>query len=113
MANKLYRLYCEICNWKKITDGKDVDGILEIKTSPIPGGIPQLDPETKEIKTSKSKKQPKKLRCPKCGRVVIPREINDPQTEADEKKEMEKRKEQLDEEIRVIRSKAGSARLKI
>ena len=47
MAVKLYKLYCEICNWKRITDGSDIQDLYEIKTSPIPGGVPKYDKESK------------------------------------------------------------------
>jgi len=83
-----YRLYCEICNWKKLTDGKDID-LFEIKTCPVPGGYPKTDPVTKITTPAKSKPQPKKFRCPQCGRAVIPRKIDDPQNTIDEKKKIE------------------------
>lgn len=91
MSVKLYQLYCEICNWKRITDGSDIGDLFELKTSPIPGGIPELDPETKKTVIKKSLPRTKKFRCPKCGRGVLPRKIPNPQEEADRKKqELEK-----------------------
>ena len=68
-------LYCEICNWKKISDGSDIKEMIEIKTSPIPGGSPVLDPITKETIVPKNKKQTRRFKCPQCGRVVIPRKL--------------------------------------
>ena len=103
MSKKFYRLYCEVCNWKKITDGTDID-LFKLKTSNIPGGVPKLDPVSKKTITPKSIKQPKKYRCPNCGRVVIPRKISNPQEKIDqhcEELEQERKKiewENLDQE---------------
>ena len=72
-STKLYRLYCEICNFNLVTDGRDTDKLVEIKTSPIPGGIPKKDILTGNMTVPKSIKQPKKFRCPKCGRIIVPR----------------------------------------
>lgn len=77
MSIKRYQLYCEICNYKKITTGHEAVGFVELSTSPIPGGIPFLDNESK-IVVPKSKSQPKKLKCPKCGRLIIPRKLATP-----------------------------------
>ena len=83
MSKKVYQLYCEICNWKKITDGSDID-LFQLKTADIPGGVPKLDPVEKKIVVPKSLKQRKKFRCPKCGRVVVPRKIANPQEKIDQ-----------------------------
>lgn len=101
MSSKLYRLYCEICNWKKITKGDDVDDFYEIPTSPVPGGVPKTDPATKELIAPKTTRQPRKFRCPRCGRVVIPRKISDPQGELDEKIEMEEKLKERAENERL------------
>lgn len=81
-------MYCEICNWKKLTNGSDID-LFEIKTSPIPGGYPKRDPVTNANISSKSKMQPRKFRCPKCGRAIVPKKIKDPQNTIDEKMKIE------------------------
>jgi predicted RNA-binding Zn-ribbon protein involved in translation (DUF1610 family) len=75
MSVKTYQLYCEICGYKRISDGSDVHDLLEIKTSPIPGGVPFVDPQTKKIIVPKSQNQRKKFRCPKCGRIIMARQI--------------------------------------
>jgi hypothetical protein len=82
MPKKIYCLYCEICNWKRISDGSDLEDLYEIKKSPVPGGVPELD-ENKKIVEKKSKPQPKKFRCPKCGRPVSFKEIKNPQEKID------------------------------
>ena len=93
MGIKTYQLYCEICNWKKITDATDVEEKLyEHKTSPIPGGAPQLDPVEKKTVVKKAQQQPRKFRCPQCGRVVIPKQIGDPQENIDLKNDLKQRK---------------------
>ena len=105
MAKKVYRLYCEICNWKRVSDGSDLDDLYEIKKAPVPGGIPKLD-ENKKIVEKKSKSQPKKFRCPQCGRSIGFKEIENPQEKIDriqqeQRAQQERREwEALEEEAR-------------
>lgn len=70
-----YMLYCEICNWKKVSDGSDIKKMIELQTSPIPGSPPTLDPVTKKTIIHKNKKQTRRFKCPQCGRVIIPRKL--------------------------------------
>jgi hypothetical protein len=72
-----YRLFCEICNWKKITDGTDLGDLKDIVLSP---------------NAPKSKK--KGFKCPKCGRIVFPVKVNDPQRETDENEDIKSRREE-------------------
>jgi hypothetical protein len=40
-------IFCEPCAFKTIIEKEEtVNDFVEIKTSPIPGGIPELDPKT-------------------------------------------------------------------
>ncbi len=75
MAVKLYQLYCDFCGYKRISDGSDVKDLREVKTSPIPGGIPFIDPLTKKVVAPKSSSQRKRFKCPKCGRSIMARQI--------------------------------------
>lgn len=104
--NKLYQLYCEICNWKKITDGSDVDDLYQIKTSPLPGGVPKRDAVTKKVVVPESKKQPTKFRCPSCGRVVIPRKLETKSQELVEAQREKERREVLRKEWEEADAKA-------
>ena len=97
MSIKLYQLYCEICNWKKITDGSDIGDMVEVKTSPIPGGVPKIDKETKKVVVPKTQKQTRRFKCPKCGRLVKPRKIANPQEIIDNKNELKERMRLRDE----------------
>ncbi len=98
MSVKWYQLYCDYCGYKRITDGSDIHDLREIITSPIPGGTPQLKPAEKKAVTpilhapaevtngtiiSKSIPQRKKFKCPKCGRVVMARQIQRTEHETD------------------------------
>jgi hypothetical protein len=74
----VYRLNCEICSWNKIVKGEEL-GLHELKTSPVPVNTKRWDSVKNELVQIDVKKQPKKLRCPKCGRVVIPKKIDDSQ----------------------------------
>jgi len=95
MSLKTYLLYCEPCNWKRITDGSDVQDLVEIKRSPIPGGYPKLDPVTKKVIKPKPKKQPRQFKCPGCGRGILPKKIPNPQAAIDQKLEEENRGERI------------------
>lgn len=74
MAIKTYLLYCEICNYKKITTSHG-EALTEIKTSPLMIEAPKLDPETKKGTLPKFKAQKKRFKCPQCGRVIFPRKL--------------------------------------
>ena len=54
-----YMLICNNCSNKVFTDGKDLGGLVEVPTAPIPK---KGDGKNKEVV-----KQKKKLKCPKCG----------------------------------------------
>ena len=71
MSVKKYIIYCEICSHKQYTDGSD--DFVEIKTAPIPQGIPYIDPLTKKTVKPVAKAQMKKIKCPGCGRGVTPK----------------------------------------
>ena len=89
MATKLYQLYCEICHWRKITDGSDVNQMHEIPTTPLMITLPKI--EEGKPAAAKFQKRPKRFRCEQCGRVVSPRVIEDPQFKLDEQLELENR----------------------
>lgn len=115
MSVKLYRLYCDVCNWKLVTDGSDeiAKGLVEIKTSPIPMGIPKLDEETHKIIESSSKKQIRKFKCPKCGRGIRPVKIQDTQDQVDSQKEIKKRIKERNDENWTIGRKESTERFEI
>jgi|GEM_PF-2790260 hypothetical protein len=79
----MYQLYCQICNWKKITDGGDIKNLTEVKTSNIQREIPKFDKKEKKTILSKDKIRKKRFKCPNCGRVVFPKKIDDPQADID------------------------------
>jgi predicted RNA-binding Zn-ribbon protein involved in translation (DUF1610 family) len=83
MSTRLYRLYCEYCNWNLVTDGTDKAAkcLKEMVVAEVPGGSPKIDPETKKIVLPKSKKPKKKFKCPKCGRGITPRIIKEANAE--------------------------------
>ena len=65
----LYQLFCELCAYKRLTDGTDVGDLVEVRTSPIPRGAPTLDPEM-NISVPPAIRQQKRFKCPNCGRVI-------------------------------------------
>lgn len=91
MSIKQYQLYCEHCGYKRFSDGSDVQDLVQLKTSDVPGGVPQLDPLAKKtiisgglhqpgiektgVIVKKDIKQPKKFKCPQCGYIIKPRVV--------------------------------------
>lgn len=73
--NKLYLFYCQICGFKKITDASGEKDFQEHPSPSIPGSIPYLDPFTNETVKPKERKQYKKFKCPSCGRIIVPKKI--------------------------------------
>ena len=91
-----YLFYCEICNWKLVSDNPCPKNLQEFKTASIPTNIPKLDPQTQKIVTSPDKKRLRRFKCPKCGRVFRPKKIANPQEVIDMKQaevEAKKRRE--------------------
>ena len=97
MSKKFYRLYCEICNWKKVTDGsaESMEGLHEITStqSDIPGGVPKHDPETNQITQRPHQKRQRTFRCPNCGRPVRAKQTQDPQAKIEAKRDEIRRQE--------------------
>jgi hypothetical protein len=75
MAIKRYRLYCQHCHYNRLSDGADLSDLVEIPQAEIQGNIPHLDPVTKKTIAPKSKKRPKRFRCPDCGRMIAPKKL--------------------------------------
>jgi hypothetical protein len=103
---KRWFIYCEPCTYRQIitADKPEAENLVEIPTSPIPGGSPVLDPETKKAKEKPAMTQPKKFKCPQCGRGVraikLPdvyakayKEIDDQVRKKEEEAEKQKRLE--------------------
>lgn len=86
----LYQFLCANCGWKKITESTEI-GLAEVKSSPIPRGIPHMDPVTGDMITPKFLKPKKKYKCPNCGQVISPKTIENPQEVVEQKMNMEKR----------------------
>ena len=95
----VYKLHCEVCNFTKVVKGEET-GLHEIKTSPIPINVKKWDDIKNEFVNVDVKKQPKKLRCPKCGRLVIPKKVEDSQKSLEAKvAEIDRAKRIEDEKI--------------
>ena len=72
---KQYQFFCDNCNYKRLTNGSDIQDLIPVKTSPVPGSIPYIDPLTKKTIYPPAKSQKKKFKCPKCGKIIIAKEI--------------------------------------
>jgi predicted nucleic-acid-binding Zn-ribbon protein len=75
MSVKHYQLYCEICGYKRLTDGTDIQDLVPIKTSKIQQELPFIDPLTKKTVVPPYKAQRLRFKCPKCGRVIMSKQI--------------------------------------
>jgi predicted RNA-binding Zn-ribbon protein involved in translation (DUF1610 family) len=100
MSLKSYQFLCEHCGYKRFSDGTDIKDLVEIPTSPIPRGSPQLNAQAKKsttvgglhqpavittgISVPPSIKQDKKFKCPKCGFVIKAKKIKFLEQETDE-----------------------------
>ena len=103
MSLKTYRLFCEMCSWKRITDGSDLQDLVEIKKSKIQRGIPRIDPATKKVVEPNWKKMPKQWKCPQCGRPVKAVKISNPQLALEERLERERAEEiRKETQIKII-----------
>ena len=75
MAEKLYRLYCEMCAFNRYTDGTDIQDLKEHKRCVVQTGIPKIDLITKKVTTKKPIILPKQFKCPNCGRLITVRKV--------------------------------------
>ena len=66
----MYRLYCEFCNYNRVTDGNDLNDLIPYKRSKIQTQIPKLDENKKTTIPGKFASLPKQYKCPKCGRLI-------------------------------------------
>ena len=71
---KRWFVHCDFCSYHRIFEEAD---FTEIKTSPIPGGSPKLNPETKKAEARPPQTQSKKIKCPKCGRGTTVKKLPD------------------------------------
>jgi ribosomal protein L44E len=95
MANKAVRLYCEVCNWRTIVSSIADAGLVEVKRSSVPTGVPKRDPATGKVTTPDPIKVKSKYKCPKCGRLVTPVAVEDVQATQNDKmrqEELERRR---------------------
>ena len=70
MDDQIYVLHCNKCNFKRFSNGNDINDLLLVKQSSIPRNIPRLDPVKKKAFTAPEKSRTKMFKCPKCGYTV-------------------------------------------
>jgi hypothetical protein len=75
MSVKYYQLYCEICHYKRLTDGTDIQDLVPVKTSKIQCELPFIDPLTKKSVVPPYRAQKLRFKCPQCGRVIMSKQI--------------------------------------
>lgn len=94
--NKRYFLFCEPCCYKRIFEANEQPDLIEVKTSNVPAGIPQLDPVTQKTVLKKEIPQKKKYKCPQCGRSIVVKEL--PEAYAKSFKDVDERNRKAQEE---------------
>ena len=68
--HKTYTLHCNRCNFKRFSNGRDIDDLVQIKLSDVPRNEPKFDPFTKKLAIAPDKKRTKMFKCPKCGHTI-------------------------------------------
>jgi hypothetical protein len=122
MGSKAWKFICEYCNFCKVVTDLDNCDLREHKLTPVPGGNPTFDSKTKEFTTKKAVERGRKFKCPKCGRLIGVKKIEDVQATANEKRHQEdlearrkKEREQadaLDKEMERLMNQQRSKGLK-
>lgn len=80
---KTYQLFCEYCNYRKITDGTNIN-LVEYKTADIQVKIPNIDSESGKMTEGTFRALPKRFKCPQCGRLIRPKIVENLQAKIDE-----------------------------
>lgn len=107
---KRMMLFCEPCGYKRILEAEELPKDLpEIKSCAVQTNIPTIDsvtnkainvpvvdPKTKQLVNKSERPQPKKFKCPKCGRGVRLKELLKPFATALEKVDKEKELQRLE-----------------
>jgi hypothetical protein len=75
----IYVLHCNKCNFKRFSNGNDIEDMLPLNLSDIPRNIPKLDIIKKKTIKFPDKKRTKVFRCPKCGFTVKAFKYNKPE----------------------------------
>lgn len=97
-------IFCEPCSFKMIIDEENISKELtQIKTSSIQGRIPELNLKTNKTEHKPVKNQTKKVKCPRCGRGVVVKDIQGAyeKTIKEREERTEQQKQELDKKQRI------------
>jgi len=81
--NPKYQFFCENCSFKRFSNGRDFDDLVEVKSSKLFVKSPYIDPETKKVVVPDFIITKKKFKCPKCGMIIKARAIKNTEKEKD------------------------------
>lgn len=100
-TRKRWFVHCDYCSYSRIFE--QADDLVEIKTSPIPGGSPELNAETKRAEPKPALQQIKKIKCPTCGRGTTVKKLPNVYSKAFKQIDDEERKqnEEAEKERRI------------
>jgi DNA-directed RNA polymerase subunit RPC12/RpoP len=68
--NLKYVLHCNQCNYKRFSNGNDIDDLLPVKQTKIQTNIPKYDYRSKKTIIHPEKGRLKMYKCPKCGFTI-------------------------------------------
>lgn len=91
-------IFCEPCGTRTVVEEEVT--LAECKTSPVQIKLPQLDPATNKTVKAEFVKQPKRYKCPKCGRAAKVKPLTKPIAELLAARDVEEEKRRQEEERR-------------
>lgn len=100
-ANKRTMIYCEPCAFKKIFEPDESINLVEIKRSSVQLKGPKLNPASGTTNPAGSMTKTKMVKCPKCGRGVVVKELQSAYTKVYE--EIDRREQKAREEADRIK----------
>lgn len=74
---KQYKLFCQNCQYTKYAPSNEPVDLIEHAYSPVPGGLPKINEETKKLQNAKAMERKKRYKCPNCGFLIAAVVLNE------------------------------------
>ena len=74
---KKYKLFCQNCQYTKYAPSNEPVDLIEHAYSPVPGGLPKINEETKKLQNAKAMERKKRYKCPNCGFLIAAVVLNE------------------------------------
>lgn len=73
-----YKLYCDFCNYKLLTNEKEsLKGLLEVNRTSIQSKVPFYNYDKNHRIEPTWIQRSRRLKCPNCGRLIKPKKIEE------------------------------------